>query len=481
MNSHSICLAVCQQELKQKVKNKSVWIMFALLQLLLAISLATSWQQFKQSHTTQETSQAIVEQQWVAQPDRHPHRVAHFGHFAFREPSVLSYFDIGINNWVGHSVFLEAHKQNSANFANDDNTSELLRFSELSVANILLVIWPMLLITMAFATISGEKEQGTLKKILAMGVSFPKILTGKIFAYLIISVSFILPIFIATALLGSFFQLSFTSDTAMRIGLLFALYLAYCLFWIVIILCCSSLSASSKVSLSTLITFWFIGIILAPRVLTDVAQSMHPTQTRYAFINAVKTDVKKVGNGHNPQDPYFKAFKEKVLAKYNVKNVADLPVNYRGLVMKEGERVTAEIYQRHYKKQLDAFQAQQDFLRNFYWFTPLLATQHISMALTASNNKHFFDFEMQAEQHRYDRIQQLNNIHIEEINFAHDRDEKASAELWKTFPSFHYQQPSLKQSLEPYLSSAAIFTFTLTALIFGLFSSFLKRRVYVSA
>ncbi len=105
--SNGISWHVCKHELKQKAKNNTLWLLFALMQLLLAVALFTSWQQYQQSRALQISSQQLVEQQWLAQPDRHPHRVAHFGHFAFRPPSALSYFDIGVNKLGGHAVYLD--------------------------------------------------------------------------------------------------------------------------------------------------------------------------------------------------------------------------------------------------------------------------------------------------------------------------------------------------------------------------------------
>ena len=94
-----------------------------------------------------------------------------------------------------------------------------------------------------------------------------------------------------------------------------------------------------------LITLWFVLTILTPRALADIAQHLYPHKNSNDLALAVKIDVRKVGNSHNPNDPHFNAFKEKILAKYHVSNVDDLPVNYRGLVMQEGERITADIYQ----------------------------------------------------------------------------------------------------------------------------------------
>ena len=478
---NNTCLSVCKHELRIKLKNNSIWLLFALMQILLAISLWTSWQQYQHSQYIQSTSQNMVETQWNAQPDRHPHRVAHFGHFAFRPPSVLSYFDVGVNNWVGHSVFLEAHKQNSANFANDSHSSTLLRFSELSIANILLLIWPLLLIVMAFSSISGERESGTLKQLMSMGVKFNTLILGKGLAYWLLSLSFLLPIFFATIILAFSTDLAFTSDVIARIGLLFISYALYCLFWIVIILLCSHLTKSPKTSLSTLITLWFVLTILTPRALADIAQHLYPHKNSNDLALAVKLDVRKVGDSHKPNDPHFNAFKEKILAEYNVTDIADLPINYRGLVMQEGERITAEIYQRHRKRQLQQFSAQQQFIQYFYWLNPYLAVRDLSMALSASDQRHFSDFEQQAEQHRYARTQQLNNLHVNEVDFHDDRGQRVNASFWQQFPSFHYENRTLTWSLQGFFMAVITPLMSLMCLLFLFTRTKIQRRTVIHA
>ena len=43
--------------------------------------------------------------------------MAHYGSFALRQKHPLSTFDLGMENFVGNAVFLEAHKQNTVNFS----------------------------------------------------------------------------------------------------------------------------------------------------------------------------------------------------------------------------------------------------------------------------------------------------------------------------------------------------------------------------
>jgi ABC-2 type transport system permease protein len=88
-------------------------------------------------HENTEHYHTKVREGWEKSPDKHPHRMAHYGYVAFRENYPLSFFDFGMDSYLGNAVFLEAHRQNTVNFSEASFSSGLLRFGELSCALIL--------------------------------------------------------------------------------------------------------------------------------------------------------------------------------------------------------------------------------------------------------------------------------------------------------------------------------------------------------
>ncbi|OKY25436.1 DUF3526 domain-containing protein [Thalassotalea sp. PP2-459] len=473
--------AIFIHEWQQKRRSDLLILLFITMQILLLIALLTAWGQFKHTLNQQQSAQTIVEQQWQQQPERHPHRVAHFGHFTFRPPSSLSFFDNGVNHFVGNAIYIEAHKQNSANFANIQDSDVLLRFSELSVANILLLCWPLLLIALAYNSMVTERETGTLRPLLSMNIPLTRLLIGKGLAYFVVSILFIFPIFICTFGLITFSGLGFNVDTLLRILTLFVLYLAYCGFWIGLILVISSVVKYSSQALNILIAIWFLLTIISPRLLADIAGESYPQLNRNAFNQQIKQAINQVGDSHNPDDPHFNDFKTKVLAQYGVNHIEELPVNYRALVIQEGERISSEIYTRLYQQQVEQLRKQQSMLANWYWINPYLLVRDISMALSATDVWHFYDFEQQTEAHRFARISKLNKIHAEHIEREHDSSSKADSTHWQDFERFEYQVPSLSFSLAPF-KQVWFMPLICFFLIGGLlFSKILRRRIYALA
>ena len=139
---------------------------------------------------------ALVRAQWLAKPDKHPHRMAHYGYLAFREKHELSFFDFGMDSYVGNAVFLEAHKQNTANFSEAGFSNSMLRFGEISTAMVLQILLPLLIFFLGFNSVAAERENGTLKLLLSQGINWKQLLLGKIFGI----ASVIMMLFIPTIL-----------------------------------------------------------------------------------------------------------------------------------------------------------------------------------------------------------------------------------------------------------------------------------------
>ncbi len=125
------CVSVC--------KTKSVYLLLALVAELLLYATKSGIRYYQQNDFREEHQQ-IARESWESNPDKHPHRMAHFGTFAFRLKHPLSIFDFGIENYTGNAVFLEAHKQNTVKFSEASFSTSAIRFGELSMSIILQLI-----------------------------------------------------------------------------------------------------------------------------------------------------------------------------------------------------------------------------------------------------------------------------------------------------------------------------------------------------
>jgi len=165
--------------------------------------------------------------------------------------------------------------------------------------------------------------------------------------------------------------------------------------------------------------------------------------TRIETDVAIHKDLAAIGDSHDPDDPYFAEFRAKTLAEYGVSRVEDLPVNYAGLLMAEGERLTSELFDRYMQDNFSRQDAQGRFVNAFSLASPVLALRQMSMALAGTDRGSHQQFLVEAEKYRFALIQALNRLHAEEVRYKNDREQRISHRHWQQLPRFAYQAPGL--------------------------------------
>ncbi|WP_424360451.1 ABC transporter permease subunit [Methylocystis parvus] len=378
---------------------------------------------------------------WTSQGAKNPHAAAHFGQYAFKPTSPLSLADPGVDPYVGSAVWLEAHKQNEAQFRAARDGGIAARLGGLSAAFILQTVAPLIVLLAGFASFSGERESGTLKQLLSLGARPRDLLAGKAVALLGASAALLAPALIgaaiAVATMTDANRLSL-ADQFLRLAAMTAGYAVYLAGFVFLALGVSALSKSSRAALVALLAFWLANSFLAPRLATDIARALAPTPTAQAFRAAIAKD-KATSFGHDETHPAFIAFRDEVLKKYGVTDIKDLPVSFRGLSLRKDDENGYAIFDRHFGA-LQAAYERQDALRASAGFLfPLLALRPFSMAFAGSDSRAQFDFASAAEAHRRD-IQ--NDVSDNIIHFQRDESYVAGTELWKRIAAFSYRAPT---------------------------------------
>lgn len=436
---------IAVHEWKTAFRNRVIWSATLILALAMIAALYIGWQNYQTLNAEREIYQKSVADKWVNQPDRHPHRAAHYGYLVFRPKSALSFFDAGVDSYAGKTVFLEAHRQNTANFSEARHSSGLLRFGELNPAMILQFLVPLLIFFLGFSAITAERENGTLAVLFSQGVSWREIFLGKTLGIVSIIFALLAPIILLSVifwLVLSNFEIS--SDLLLRVALLIGFYSVYFVICAGVAVLISAFHKTSRAALSTLIVVWIAFWIVMPRGVQNFGANVFPTPSKAQFDKILEDDLSKEGDSHNPNDPKFAELKKATLEKYNVKDVKDLPFNYGGFVMSQAEDISSRIFRKHYEELLTSFRSQNRFAEIAGVVNPFLATRQFSMAISATDFSNYEHFQCQAEEYRFSLVQKLNDLHQHEIKAESDRTQKVSREIWDDFPAFQYQSPSIK-------------------------------------
>jgi len=473
----NITFTIAKQTYQSTFGNKATLVLTILLGLSLCLATYVGWQNFKTQNNQRLYYKNMVRAQWLSKPDKHPHRMAHYGYLAFREKHELSFFDFGIESFAGVSIFLEAHKQNTVNFSEAGFSNGMLRFGEISIAMVLQLLVPLLIFFLGYNSISAERESGTLKILLCQNVSWKKLLWGKTLGIIGVALTIFIPLILLTILLwASLSNWQISIDATLRLLILILSYSIYFFVVSALTILVSAFQRSSKTALITLLSCWIFFVILMPRIIQAIGTKIHPTPSKIEFADAISEDIQKQGDSHDPNDPHFAAIKDSLLRRYQVDDVKKLPFNYGGYIMAEGERITSGIYSDHQRQLNNTFDNQNSFTVFAGLLNPYLSLKQISMALTASDFKTYVDFQNQAEAYRYGLAQKMNKLQVDKIsNHApgeHEKPLSISKSNWAEQPDFNYKFDHLSNVLQhELLSLIALFTWFILILLLLQYSS----------
>lgn len=438
-----ILLLIAKQFWINVFKTKAVYLLMGLTLILLCYSAYSGDSYYKQNlHRINHQKKA--RESWEKNPDKHPHRMAHFGTFAFRQKHPLSTFDFGTESYTGNVVFLEAHKQHDTVFSELSFSTGLLRLGELSMAMILQIILPLIIFFIGYSSIVSDRRNGTLKIVLTQGASRKEILFGKSFGLIAVSLLFFLPFIITTSILLVANNI-FNGSEWIRLSLISLLYFMYiiivCLFTIFL----SAKSQSSKNALVKLLGVWLLMIVLLPKTTQVLAVYFYKTPNKLEFKSSVEKGILQIGNSHNPFDPHFQSLKDSVLKVHNVKSVEELPFNYGGFVMKQSEKLSTRIFRKHYNQLLSQYRKQNYLNQWLALINPYLALKNLSMSFSATDFESYVSFQNQAEQYRYQLAQKMNELQMryidsKRVSGSEGKKYVVSHLEWKNFPDFKYNQ-----------------------------------------
>ncbi|MEN5290572.1 ABC transporter permease [Stenotrophomonas lactitubi] len=429
--------SVMRNELRGMLRDRTALSGIALLTLLALAATLVSWNHMQSAADYRARQQTAAQQAFDAQPDRHPHRVVHYGHFVYRLPSALAAFDPGVDPFTGSSMFLEGHRQNSANFGDVMQSSILTRFGQLTPAFVLQVLVPLVLIFLGHGVLAQERERGTLRQLMLQGAPARAIIIGKLAALWVMAAVFMLPACSGLLVLG----VSAQGSLAVSL-LLMAAYALYLGAWSMMIVAGSAVLARRRDALLALVAAWAVSTLLVPRLAPDLAHATYPLPDRLQTEVAIGRDARALGDSHDPQDPYFATFRQQVLDTYGVTRIEDLPVNYKGLLAVEGERMTSSLFNAYAARSAEAQQRQNRLVGRFALVSPSIVLSQLSMAAAQTDLAAHLHFVSQAEAYRYQMVQSLNQLQADAVSYADDTAKDAGADSRKRVDRSHWHDIS---------------------------------------
>ncbi|MCI0599627.1 MAG: DUF3526 domain-containing protein [Beijerinckiaceae bacterium] len=400
--------------------------------------------QSAQAHAAAEAER----QRWLGQGEKHPHLAAHYGVFAFRTPRPLSIVDSGVESYLGTTIWLEAHKQNETLYRPAEDAAAYQRFGDLTIAAAMQTLIPLLIIVLGFAAFTGERERGTLRQLLSLGIRPRDLLLGKALAIGAILLAVCLPALgLAIVAIVSLAPGEYLLDELARGVLMAGVYSAYLGGFIFLTLAVSAFCRSSRAALVSLLAFWAFSTLILPRTVSDMAKALYPTGAGLEIRHALEANLQEA----NGEDAWARR-KAALPAQFNVSRIDDLPFDYYGLELQDGEERAYPVYDQHYNSAFDVLRSQDQLYQLATLLAPVTGVQLISMALSGTDTGTYRDFFHQSEAARR-KMQEKINDGIREFSVRDEKGDweaKASRELWERIPAVAYFPPAWWQSLAPY-------------------------------
>ncbi|MFO0445519.1 MAG: ABC transporter permease subunit [Betaproteobacteria bacterium] len=271
----------------------------ALLAALLLATTALTTLRMQAERDERLHHQGQAEAAFLGQPDRHPHRMVHYGHYVFRTPAPLALLDPGLDAVTGQSLFLEGHRQNTAMFAGSAASAELGALSRLSPAWVMQLFAPLLLVLLGHGALVREREAGTLAPLLAQGLTGRQLLAGKALALVAVVLLMLVPLALAAALAVA------QGESLLAALALLGLYGLYLLVWAALALLASVLWRRRAAALAALASLWIALVLVLPALAVSATAAGVPQPGKIETDLAMLTAVRRLGDGHNAHDPAF--------------------------------------------------------------------------------------------------------------------------------------------------------------------------------
>lgn len=447
---------IARKEVTDITRDGRFRIVSVIIFILLLISLITGWKYYQETKQQQDAAQAAARRQWEGQDEKNPHSAAHFGTYAFKPQMPLAYFDRGVDAYTGVAVWLEAHKQNPFLFRPAEDSLSVSRFGESTAANLLQTLFPLIIILLTFGALAFERERGTLRQLMSLGISGQDLAFGKMLGIgTTVAILFVPATLIAVLALVLGSGTALLNDSFVRFVLTVVGYLAYFSIFLLIALIVSSWARSSRNALVILLVFWLLNCLILPRIASDVAEGLYPTPSGGAFWAAIDRDMKEGVDGHNPASSRTEEYKQKVLNQYGVSRVEDLPINFAGLSLQEGEEYGNGVFDRRYAELYEIYERQNKVYSAFSVATPLLAIRDFSSGLAGTDLRQHRDFAQAAEQYRR-YLNRTLNLHLAYNSRSTDKAYVAGAELWRSLPDFEYTPPMVGTVIRHLAGSSSV-------------------------
>ena len=429
-------------------RNKALQVVSLGFLLVLMLSVFLGSRQTNKQMQEYELAQNQLRKQWENIDSMNPHGAAHYGTYVFKPSNLLSSLDEGVNSVTGNVLRVEGHVQNEIVHSEASQMQSVSKFGKLKSSLLLQFVLPLLLLFLAFHSVSKEKQSGRLKLLVLQGAKPSSIIFAKTLSVWLYGITLLT----LTILVYVLFNLEKLNVDLVNRALFF--YLSYALYYFIISGLTVMFSArwqNATVALTSMLGIWILWTIFLPNILLSSVEKWHELPSRNEFQTAMKEDRSKGIDGHNPADERGKKLEQETLQEYGVDSLSQLPINFDGLRMQADEEYGNQVWDKHFGNLRKVLAQQKQSYQLAGVFNPFISLQNASMGFSASDNLHHQEFLVQVENYRRGFIKMLNDKHAFGGSKTGDWGWKADNNFFKSVPDYKYQPVAFASVFSSYL------------------------------
>lgn len=420
-----------------------------LLLILLIAAIAGGVHNQSQIARQHADAQRAERDVWLDKGDMNPHAAAHYGAFVFKPVQPLSAIDPGLDPFVGVFVFLEAHKQQLARHRPIEDATPTRRLGQLTPASAALVLLPLLVVALTFSSFAGERDQGTLRPLLAMGISRRSLLAGKAIGAMLPLAAVIVPATLVGAVILSWNAPDDpNAPIAARAAGIGAVYLLHTLIWVGLGLAVSARSRTQGAALVVLLAIWFANAFIMPPLAMAAAKWIEPSPSAIEFAASIQDEKDSWPTWDGRVDRVMERFLEGEFESTMA------PANVEVVALLESEADETALYDRRFAELFQRYQRQARNFERVGAIAPTLAARSLSMALAGTDEAHDREFAAAASRYRAAMLTTLNRELASSGRF-NTFDYTRGRDLWEKVPPFDYDVPAAGWALAQAAWSAA--------------------------
>ena len=438
---------VARKEIREALRDGRAKLLAAVVVMLAVAALVFGLQAAERAEQARNAAQEHADEDWQGQGEKNPHVAAHYGTHLFAPTSAATAIDPGVTAFLGRSVKVEAHRRNLATHAAARDAAALQRMGTFSVASVLLLLAPLLIIVLGYGAWSRERERGTMRQLLSSGVDRRALLLGKAGALAGLLLGLLAPLG-ALIVVALWIAGGGDAQTLVRLVALAALYFVYFGVFAGSSLLVSAWSATSQGALVALLAMWGLLCLGAPRIASEAAGIVAPLPSAAAFHRQVQQSLEHGIDGKTPREKGVEALTEKLLKEQGLEATGMLvaAAEIAGVELQAEAQWEDAVFDHHMARLQAAVLRQEQVVQAAGWLSPLLSMRALSAAICGTDLWHHQRFSAAAEAWRKQLVGMLNRAFAEQGG-AQGWKYKAGPELWKKAPAFAYQPPTLGQVL----------------------------------